>query len=111
LSMEDAELDAIRRRKMAELAHQQQAAAVQQEQAAAVESQRQQVMRAILTPDARERLGRLKTAFPDVAASVEDQLLALYQSGRLRNQVDDETLKRILAQVVPRKRDIKIERR
>jgi len=111
MSMEDAELDAIRRRKMAELAQHQQAAAMQQEQNAQVEQQRNQIMRAILTPEARERLGRLKTAFPDVAASVEDQLLALYQSGRLRTQVDDETLKRILAQVVPKKRDIKIERR
>ena len=109
--MEDQELDAIRKRKLAELAQQQQAAAAQHEQNQAVEAQRQTLMRSILTPDARERLGRLKTAFPDIAASVEDQLLSLYSTGRLRSQVDDATLKRILEQVVPRKRDIKIERR
>jgi programmed cell death protein 5 len=111
MSMEDQELEAIRRRKVAELAQHQQNAAAHQEQAEAAEAQRQQVMRAILTPEARERLGRLKTAYPDIASGVEDQLLSLYQSGRLRQQVDDETLKRILAQVVPRKREIKIERR
>lgn len=111
MSMEDQELEAIRRRRLAELAQQQQNAAAQAEHAQAVESQRQTLMRAILTPDARERLGRLKTAYPDVAASVEDQLLALYSAGRLPRQVDDPTLKRILEQVVPRKRDIKIERR
>ena len=110
MSMEDEELDAIRRRKLAELAQHQQVAAAQQEQQQAQEAQRQQVMRVILTPEARERLGRLKVAYPDIAASVEDQLLSLYSSGRLRQQVDDETLKRILAQVVPQKRDIKIRR-
>ena len=111
MSTEDGELEAIRRRKLQELSQHQAVAQHQAEQQAAVEAQRQSLMRAILTPEARERLGRLKTAFPDTAAAVEDQLVALYQSGRLRNQVDDETLKRILAQIVPRKRDIKIERR
>lgn len=111
MSMEDQELEAIRRRKMAELAQQQQAQQQHQEQAQAQEAQRQTLMRAILTPEARERLGRLKVAYPDIAASVEDQLLSLYSSGRLRSQVDDATLRRILEQVVPRKRDIKIERR
>jgi programmed cell death protein 5 len=111
MSMEDQELEAIRRRKMAELAQQQQQQAAHHEQAQAQEAQRQTLMRAILTPEARERLGRLKVAYPDIAASVEDQLLSLYSSGRLRSQVDDATLRRILEQVVPRKRDIKIERR
>jgi len=111
MSTEDGELDAIRRRKLAELSQHQAAAQAQADQNAAVEAQRQSLMRAILTPEARERLGRLKTAFPDTAAAVEDQLVALYQSGRLRSTVDDETLKRILAQIVPRKREIKIERR
>jgi programmed cell death protein 5 len=109
--MEDQELEAIRRRKLAELAQQQQHAAAQAEQASAVEAQRQTLLRTILTPEARERLGRLKTAFPDIAGNVEDQLLSLYSAGRLPRQVDDLTLKRILEQVVPRKRDIKIERR
>ena len=111
MSTEENELDAIRRKKLQELAHQQEAAQARADQAAQVEAQRQLVLRGLLLPEARERLGRLKTAYPDVAASVEDQLLSLYQSGRLRNQIDDETLKRILSQVVPRKRDIKIERR
>jgi programmed cell death protein 5 len=111
VSTEDNELETIRRRKMAEIAQHQQASAAQQERAAAQDAQRQMVLRTILTPEARERLGRLKTAYPDIADSVEDQLLSLYQSGRLRTQVDDETLKRILGQVVPRKREIKIERR
>ncbi|HEX9710008.1 MAG TPA: DNA-binding protein [Candidatus Thermoplasmatota archaeon] len=111
MSSDEKELEAIRRRKFQEIAHQQEAAQAQAEQAAQVETQRQIVLRGLLTPEARERLGRLKTAYPDIAGSVEDQLLSLYQSGRLRNMIDDETLKRILAQVVPRKRDIKIERR
>lgn len=89
----------------------------QQEQAAAYEAQREQaeaqkslVMRQILTPEARERLGRLKMARPDVAQTVENQLIMLAQSGRLGQKIDDEMMKQLLGRLVPEKREIKIER-
>lgn len=109
--MEEDELEAIRARKMAEL---QQAAAdrvVREQQAAAVEAQRQAILRQILTPEARERLGRIQLAYPEVAESVENQLIALAQSGRVQSVIDDRTLQEILRRVVPKKREIKIERR
>ena len=112
--MQDAELEAIRRRKMAELQNMQQQQiqqqAMMQEQARRREAEVQAVMRQILTPEARERLGKVRLAYPDVAAMVEEQLIRLLQMGRIRGQIDDQTLKAILQQITPQQREIKIER-
>jgi programmed cell death protein 5 len=109
---DDEELEELRRRKLQELTVQQEQVSEAKERQAALDSQRQAILRGILTPESRERLGRLKTAYPQVAASVESQLIMLAQSGRLGNQrIDDDTLRQILEKVVPQKREIKIERR
>jgi len=109
--VEDDELDAIRRRRIVEIQQQAQQQAVAESQARQVAAQRQGVLRQILTPEARERLGRIELAYPEVAESVESQLIALAQSGRVQSQIDDRTLQDILRRVVPKKREIKIERR
>ena len=108
--MEDAELEELRRRKMAELQRSQEAQVMAQEQQRQVDQQRQMIMRQILTPPARDRLANLRMAYPDIARLVEDQLIALVQAGRIQQQVDDNTLKEILRRVAPKKREIKIER-
>ena len=108
---EDDELDAIRRRRMAELQQDAQLRMAQEQQSQQIAAQRQAILRQILTPEARERLGRIELAYPEVAASVRDQLIALAQAGRVQQAIDDRTLQEILRRVVPRKREIKIERR
>jgi programmed cell death protein 5 len=106
------ELEALRRKKFQQLQTQQDQVAEARERQEALESQRQAILRGIMTPEARERLGRLKTAYPQIAATVEQQLIMLAQSGRLGNQkIDDDTLRQILEKLVPQKREIKIERR
>lgn len=109
----DDELAAIRRKKLAELEQQQ---AVEQSQEGAAEemaeqeaAQRKMVMRKILTPEARERLGRIRTARPDFVDAVEQQLIMLAQSGRLQSKVDDETLQMLLKKLMPKKKDINIK--
>lgn len=109
--MEDPELEAIRQRRMAELQQQAQSQASQQEQAQKMEAQKQGVLRQILTPEARDRLANIRLANPQMAESVEMQLIQLAQSGRLRGVIDDTMLRNILAQIAPQRREITIERR
>jgi programmed cell death protein 5 len=108
---QDEELEAIRRRKLQELQSgyvQQQARAEQQQQA---DAQKQMFLRQITTPEARERLARVKLSRPDVAGVVEDQILSLGASGRLDRMIDDEMMRMLLDRLIPKKREITIERR
>jgi programmed cell death protein 5 len=107
----DEELEEIRKRKLEELQRQGQQQMIVEEQESQMKAQKQAILRQILTPDARERLGRVKLAYPDIAENVENQLILLAQSGRVRSVIDDETLIQILGKIVPKKRDIRIERR
>jgi programmed cell death protein 5 len=111
MSMDDDELDTIRRKKLAELQQAQSQAASEQQYREQVQAQRQLILRQILTPEARERLGRIELAYPELKENIENQLISLAQSGRVQRQIDDATLRQILERVVPRKREIKIERR
>lgn len=114
------ELEAIRRRRLAELQARARAgqgledAQAAAEEAAArdeMESQKEALLRQILTPEARERLGRLRMARPEEARGLEGQLVSLAQSGRLQARIDDEQLKTILARLFPSGRDINIRRK
>ncbi len=107
---DDAELEEIKRRKVQELQRQQQAAEGQEAMMEQAGQQRTAVMRQILTPEARERLARLKIARPEFAEQIENQLIMLAQSGQLGERVDDATLVQILERLTPKKREITIKR-
>ena len=111
MAFDDDELDAIRRRKVEELQRSQEVAAMRAQQAAQAKAQRDLVLRQILTPEARERLGRIELAYPDLTESIETQLVTLAESGRLQRAIDDPTLREILTRIIPKKREIRIERR
>ncbi|MCX6665219.1 MAG: DNA-binding protein [Euryarchaeota archaeon] len=110
----DDELESLRKKRMQELQQQQMLSGnledqeVQQQER---ESQRQMVLRAILTNDARERLGRIKIARPEIVENIENQLIMIAQSGRLKNKINDAQLQDLLTKLIPKKRDITIERR
>jgi programmed cell death protein 5 len=111
MAMDDDELDAIRRKKLMELQQAQAQAAQEQQYREQVQAQRQMILRQILTPETRERLGRIELAYPELKENIENQLIQLAQSGRVQRQIDDATLRQILERVIPRRREIKIERR
>lgn len=108
---DDEELEEIRRKKIEELQFQSQQQTVMEEQHQAIKAQRQAIMRKILTPAARQRLGRLKIARPEIVQNIEDQLITLARSGRVVGQIDDNDLRKLLGKLIPKKREIRIERR
>jgi programmed cell death protein 5 len=75
------------------------------------ESVKKDVMRKILTRDAIERIGRIRVANPLVATQLEVYLFQLYQSGKLKETIDDKKLKQILEILVPERKKIKIKRK
>jgi programmed cell death protein 5 len=117
--MADDELAELRRRRLQELQAQQAArqqnaaqdAQAQAEAQAEADAQKEQILRQIMTPEAGERLARLKMARPEETRQVESQLIGLAQSGRLGSRIDDEQLKIILARLLPGQRDINIRRK
>src|SRR5213083_357227 len=106
----DEELEALRRRRMAEMqrsAYDEQRRSQAQQQ---VERQKQSIIRQILTPEARQRLANIRMVKPEFAEELEMQLIQLAQSGRLQTQITDEQLKKTLVQLQSQKKEIKIRR-
>jgi programmed cell death protein 5 len=113
----DAELNELRKRRMQQL-QEMQAQALggtampqrdpEMERRAA---ERQEMLRRVLTPEARERLGRIRLAKPDIAQAVEQQVLSLAASGRLQRAIDDNTLRALLERIMPERRETTITRR
>ena len=112
--MGDDELAELRRRRMAQLQQQagdQQSMQEELERQQRQKSQIQMILMQVLEPDARERLNTIKLTKPEFAGAVEQQLVALAQSGRLKNKITDAQLKELLRQLAPKKRDYSITRR
>lgn len=110
----DEELENLRRKKLQELQQQGQLQESLEEQGAQkkeLEEKRRTILRSILTTQAKERLGRIKVARPEMAEEIENQLIMLVQGGRLKNKINDEQLRMLLSKIIPKKRNIKIERR
>ena len=112
--MVDDELEEIRRRKMQELQKQQmqhQSAEEEMARQQQAEAQMHMMLMRILEPEARERLNTIKMTKPEVAGAVEQQLIMLAQSGRIRDRISDSQLKAILKQLVPERKEINITRK
>jgi len=109
--LSDEELDELKKRRLLELQQQQLEKEHQVQRQQEVEAQKQAILRQILTPEARERLNRIKIVKPELAEAVELQLIQLAQAGRLNSMLTDEQLKTILKKLTDKQRDIKITRK
>jgi len=110
----DKELEKLRKKRLQELQQEedlQQSMEDQESQQKQFEEQKKMILRAVLTPPAKERLTRIKLARPKVGEQIENQLIMLAQSGRLNQKIDDQQLKQLLQRLMPKKRDINIKRR
>ena len=107
-------LDEIRKKKLEELMNMQQEKLQQQSQEhAQIQQQIEQmedIVRQFLTKDALARYGNLKTAHQEKALQLLMILFQAIQKGQIQGQIDDSTLKKILQQLTPKKKEIKIKR-
>ncbi len=69
-----------------------------------MEEMKKTLLMSILTKDAKERLSRLKLVKPDIALQLEMYLVQLYQNGKIRGRLDDNSLKDILEMLMSGKR-------
>ncbi|MCX8188344.1 MAG: DNA-binding protein [Nitrososphaeria archaeon] len=62
------------------------------------------IIRTFLTPEARQRLNNVRMVKPEVAEFVENQIVQLVLSGKLKRQITDEEIKEILSNIAERER-------
>ncbi|MDC3290899.1 hypothetical protein OAV27_00220 [Euryarchaeota archaeon] len=117
MSIDDSELERMRAARLSEVQNQIESQAEQQlaaEEQQAVADQEvtalNDAMRTILTPESRERLGRVELTRPEIALGVKRHLVNLHNEGRLQIPVDDSTLKAVLAQLNSNRRESSIRR-
>ncbi|NIB99797.1 DNA-binding protein [Halobacterium sp. R2-5] len=117
-SPDDERLEELRQQKKEQLKQQQQQQqqgggreAAQQAQREQAEQQKQALLRQHLTDGARKRLNTIKMSKPEFAEKAEQQILALAQSGRLQDQIDEEQMKELLRELKPDSQSFDISRR
>ncbi|WP_255195128.1 DNA-binding protein [Halorarius litoreus] len=112
----DDELEELRKKKMEQLKEQQGGGGGAEEEAMEAqrqqqEAQKQALLRQALTDGARQRLNSVKMSKPDFAEQVEQQVVALAQSGRLQGQIDEDKMKSLLQELKPDSQEFNIKRR
>lgn len=107
------ELEKLREKKREQLKEQTdgqdgEAREAQREQA---EAQRKAVLRQSLTDGARKRLNSVKMSKPEHGEKIEQQIVALAQSGRIQGKIDEEKMKELLKELTPDSKSFDIRRR
>ena len=73
-------------------------------------AQKENILKQILTSEARMRLNNIKMVKPELSNMVEQYLIGLASQGRMKSQITDTQLKQILSSIQQPKRDFKINR-
>ncbi|WP_435196487.1 DNA-binding protein [Natronomonas sp. EA1] len=108
------ELEELRKKKMQQLQDKQGGQAdeeAMEAQRQKQEAQKKALLRQALTDSARKRLNSVRMSKPQFAEQVEQQVVALAQSGRLQGQIDDDQMRSLLKELQPDKTEFNIERR
>jgi programmed cell death protein 5 len=72
--------------------------------------QKEQILKQILSPEARMRLNNIKMVKPELSELVEQYLIGMATQGKMNSQINDNQLKQILLSIQQPKRDFKINR-
>ncbi|KAL8738038.1 MAG: hypothetical protein Q9181_001106 [Wetmoreana brouardii] len=104
--MSEADLEEIRKGRLAQLQQQQQSGSSGASGAGQDEQRRQQeaearasILSQILQPEAADRLGRIRLVKESRATEIENRLIMLARSGQLRAKVTEDQLKELLGAV------------
>ena len=82
-----------------------------EDEAAQRKSMRENIIRMALTSEARQRLTNVRMVKPEIARTIEEYVIQLASSGRLKSVIDDEQLKALLASMADKQRkEFKIRR-
>ena len=75
-----------------------------------ISAQKDQILKQILTSEARSRLNNIKMVKPELSNLVEQHLIGMATQGKIRGQLTDDQLKQILLSIQQPKRDFKMSR-
>jgi len=81
-----------------------------QEKDSQLKSQKEMMLKQVLSSDARLRLNNVRMVKPDLADLVENYILNLNVQGKISGQISDDQLKQILLSAQQPKRDFKFNR-
>jgi programmed cell death protein 5 len=70
---------------------------------------RENILRVLLTSDARQRLTNIRMVRPETAAVIEDNIIRLAAEGKIKKAITDEEIKAFLASLQQPKREFKIK--
>ncbi|MFC6872926.1 DNA-binding protein [Halobellus marinus] len=115
---DDDRLEELREKKMQQLREQAGGEGGGQANEAAQEAAREQaeakqeaMLKQYLTDGARQRLNAVEMSKPDFAESAKKQILALAQSGRIQDRIDEEQMRDLLKELQPESKSFDIRRR
>lgn len=109
--MSDDELEELRRRKLSALQRQMTNEQKSEQMQKQLEIQKENLLRSILSPEARQRLTNLKMVKPEFTEQLELQLIQLAQQGKVPVPLGDAQLRQILVQLQSRKHEPTIRRK
>ena len=83
---------------------------IDDDKAQEVASQKDSLLRQILTSDARSRLSTVRMVRPELAGNVENYLISMANQGRLSLPITDDQLKQVLLSLQQPRRSFKMNR-
>lgn len=71
---------------------------------------RDNIMRMALTSEARQRLANIRMVKPQIAQTIEEYIVQMASSGKLKQVINDDQLKELLGTIQTKKREFTIKR-
>ena len=73
------------------------------------DAMREQMLKVLLTTEARERLANIRMVKPDIAKLIENQIIQLASSGKIQKTITDDEIKEFLSSFQKPQKDFKIK--